>query len=361
MLRSRHVALHGAVYGTNFGDVLIQSMLAHHLERSVSARVHVPFGTIEFSDASGLALGGRWPRVRTRAAILGPGGYLGERPNKVEEWHERFLGYHARAFTHFRDRGIPLLLFGVGVGPLSDDRTASVVAEMFAYCEHAYVRDAESAAAATELGAEPSCVSVVPDIAVGVAGWARGRGVPLRDGPSSRVRVGLHLPVSAADRDQFRVLFEDVVTLVQARADVDFVLLEDNPRQATPRELLEAFESLPNVGHVPYRTVEGLVGDISKCSVVVSTKLHVAICAAGLEALPIGVFGHPKVSRFFAQTGRPEAALDVRYYEEGWLPAQVATACDEGVPDEFSTTVDRLRSDVAAGVAELSRRLAALW
>lgn len=285
------IALHGAVYGRNFGDVLIQKLLANQLRTRLAASLFFPAGTRAFAQESQEVIGRRWLLRYVDAVVFGPGGYLGERRDNMEAWQQRFQQYHGGLFHQIKRHKLPLAIFGVGAGPLSDPSSRELVASMLEYAGLIHVRDEESADFAQSLGAAREKLSVGPDIALSIDQNYLGV-EPAPAGNMKGTRVGLHLPlVFGTLSDPYQLLVADVLTLARSYPETSFCLLTDNPGSKFPAPLNRLL-ALPNVSFMPYVGTMKLLREIAACNAILTTKLHVAICATALEfphSVPISI------------------------------------------------------------------------
>lgn len=322
--RRLRIAQHGAVYGRNFGDVLIQVLLARKLTASLNADVFFPRGTREFAVDSQQKVGGLWRLPFADAVVFGPGGYLGERRYGQKAWNRRLQRYHGQMFKGAKLFRRPLFVFGAGVGPLSDPKSRALVRDILDYASFIQLRDEASAEYAAEMGIDRSRISVVPDIALSLdpaslpeANLARARETL---GPMTQPVVGLHLPVSTSfEGANAETLRQDALALVKSQQDITFVLLFDSPTQKLPSGFEQSLLTQPNVVKTYYTNPDDLLAAISLCSHVVTTKLHVGICATALCVNPIGIYFHPKVVRFYSQIARGDFCHDMAGYGSGWL------------------------------------------
>ena len=352
------IAQHGAVYGRNFGDVLIQKQLADELRARLNARVFFPQGTSAFQSDSGGDIRGKWRLPFASFVIFGPGGYLGERRHDKEAWNRRLARFHGSLFRKIRLLRIPSAIFGVGIGPLSDPASRSLVRDILDYSRFIHLRDEDSAAyAADHLGIARERISVGPDIALSldrgqIPPAARQEVLGTAGTPPGR-RVGIHLPVSGFAADELDRLAADVAAFAATRRDMQFLLLLDNPGEPFHPRLDRLAEEQENVLRVSYTDPARLLATIESCDCVVTNKLHVGICAAALGCNPIAAYTHPKVIRFYRQIGRERFCVDLAKYESPWISKVLEEALSMGAGDIVSTAA-RLRSEVSQNIGRLS-------
>lgn len=352
------IAQHGAVYGRNFGDVLIQKLVATRLRMMLGADIFFPRGTTGFREESEEVVGSWWNLPTSDAVVFGPGGYLGEREHEVTAWHKRLQKYHGTFFRTVRLSRRPLFVFGVGVGPLSNPTSRRLVSEILDYASFVQLRDEESASYLEDLGVDGSDVRVVPDVALSLSpndlGLSATDGVPFCRRKRQDSVVGLHLSVPQVNRVGGQALFRnDIEEWIAENPNDQFVLIFDNPGQKLPPDFKKRLLIFPNVISRPYSGVDNLVKDIAGCDEVVTTKLHVGICAAALGVVPIGVYTHRKVERFYKQIGHSAFCSKMADYQKGWL-AQAFRKISRGEAREMFYNVEELRLQVRESFEDLA-------
>lgn len=362
MTRRPRVALHGAVYGTNFGDVLIQRLLAQNIRALCDADVFYPFGSKAFGEAADVKVGSRLNLVSSDAAVFGPGGYFGERAHHQAQWNKRLTGFHGKFFRWVKVTRTPLLVAGVGVGPLGDRRSRSLVSEILSYACFIQVRDRESKQYAIEFGIEDSRVAVSPDWALSLADERvqisrTGSGQPKGD-PCYLRTVGLHISIpSEVSGTASEALCADIVAFVESHPEFKFLFLSDNRGSKHKPIFSQQFERSPNVEFCFYHNPDKLIDTICLCDAIVTTKLHVGICAAALGILPISVYHHHKVYRFYAQIGLLDCSCALDSYQSPWLNRVLVERLEDASWVQGSTLARHAR-EACEGINHFKTRLA---
>ena len=361
MHKKRHIALHGAVYGENFGDVLISQILADHVRKATEADVFFPFGRKAFANVSKEQTGRIWKLAFAKTAIMGPGGYFGERRHDQAAWNKRFQFYHGGFFRLVKLLRRPLILHGIGVGPLSDPISRELARRIFDYAGLINVRDQKSKDYVLGLGISEQKVNIFPDVALTLKREnVTSKKMTFETGPqdtSSKKVIGLHLPLpETLSADVFENIVNQVRDLISSQPELRFVILKDGPRQIIHPDMVNVIQGSDRSEDKPYTNPKGLLNDIAHCDAVVTTKLHVGICAAALGVAPISLYSHPKVQRFFQDIGRDEFCQDIMTAPPGWLGTRFEL--DRVFADsQFLDQVDVLRNASQQGLATLTAHI----
>ena len=325
------MALHGAVYGQNFGDVLIQALFYSCFAKVLPLRVSLPFASPGFLgdfNETVLHIHGQSPAACEDLALAcwGPGGYFGERPFQKAEWHQRLRIFHGQFLTFLRQHSLPSVVYGVGVGPLTDDESREFVRQSLSSASHVFVRDAQSCREAIGLDIGPDKISVTPDAiflltledvpAAVLEKYARM--FAIGDG---RRKIGLHLPDISGESDAAMERAVDCIESVAGDYDaMDFYLIADGPYQEG--------QSTANISVGQYRGVLDLVGAISCLDTVVTTKLHVGLCSFVLGRLPVSIYQHPKVLEQYKELGIAEQCCSIAAMNAEWFNEAFERAVD---------------------------------
>lgn len=328
---SSGVALHGAVYGQNFGDVLIQALFYTRLAELVPLRLSIPFASSGFSHDFVVTVEHVYARALAAEADItwgcwGPGGYFGERPFHQAEWHSRLQTFHGQFLKFLRQYDLPSIIYGLGIGPLSDERSRDFVRQCLSSAAHSFVRDAQSYQEAVNLGIDPQRVSVTPDAIFllkreDVPAAVIERSMRMLAISNGRRKIGLHLPdISAGSGTEIKAVVDCIASIAANYDASDFFLIADSPYQEEILAGLRArLAGSLNVHAVKYSGVMDLVGVLSCLDTVVTTKLHVGLCAFALGHLPVAIHQHPKVLVQYREAGIPEQCCSVNDVNIDWF------------------------------------------
>lgn len=292
--------IHGATYGDNFGDVLIHNILANELaQRGVATRW--PLSAKKFRNhQKALGWAPRTPRLTPSVGLVfGPGGYLSYEKDAVSfakhsAWNRRFYGYHLPALLSANGVG-KTAFFGLEIGPVPGRVPNAMI--------HAAVESAQLVAVRTPASARWLMetwgvnASVIPDVAL----YLR---PPSGDARESGVSALLHVGDARLWRTDARVQ----ETLHRLSKDFDSEIITDTSRLM--RATWNAIEDAESRSRLrPYFGAGELLRKIAHAQVVVTTKLHVSICAYALGVPVVQLAQHPKTLRFNAATDSQGQAL----------------------------------------------------
>lgn len=312
------IDIHGAAYGDNFGDVLIHSILSNELsQRGFATRW--PLSAPKFRDHQ-RSLG--WtPRTklftRSRGIIFGPGGYLsvGHGAGSFaghSRWNRRFYSYHLPALlaSHGIER---TAFFGLEIGPVPGRISNAAIRTVVEAAQLVAVRTQESASWLVDTWGVTS--SVIPDVALnleppGAYPCEKDGGALLHVGNPRLWRADTRL------RETFQRLSQDYPTKIIT----DTSRLTRSTREAIVDTNLRSHLS-------PYSGVSDLLRTISNSQIVVTTKLHVSICAYALGVPVIQIYQHLKTQRFNAATASQGQALrSLKEFAPSDLPELIEAA-----------------------------------
>ena len=357
------IAMHGAVYGQNFGDVLIQKVVSGYLQFKLGAEVFYPFATRSFGAACNQATGDILSLSSSDEVVFGPGGYLGQRNHNRFLWNMRLRTYHGSLFRLTRRYGLPLFLFGVGVGPLENSRSRSLVGAILDYASFIQVRDSFSFEYAKSIVPNQKHIGKMPDVAMlldqGSISEPEKKSIINLVRCGERMVVAIHVPLPGGKTSSsVKKFFCDLILLVEHNPQYLFVIIYDSPRQVVYRQVRSQLLSYPNVIEDNYIGPERLLALISQCSIVLSTKLHVGICATALGVRSVSVYFHPKVERFYHEIGQLDYCTYLGQYEGGWLDGAIRGVLTSDRSD-LRSTVNEMRDEVSARLGELSANILA--
>lgn len=330
----KSVALHGAVYGLNFGDVLIQNQIARLIKDRIDCRLWFPFGTRKFSKHSKFGVGRSYRILFTHFGVFGPGGYFGERSFSLAAWNRRLQNFHGKFFRLMQRANVPYSIFGVGIGPLSDTISRDLVLSICRSARTITVRDEPSREFLDQWGLQCANVRVCPDIALSVKKHdlpeeAKKYAASILHSDRYKKRVGIHIPsIDGLYDGKHLSLRKDLIEIIFKRDDLQFVLISDDPSCNVLQILREEWGQPANCIYANYENPECLLSILSSLDVVLTTKLHVGICTMSMGAMPIAVYQHSKVPRFFMQAGISDFCTSMANYRSGWIGNWLPSALD---------------------------------
>ncbi|MFI7212858.1 polysaccharide pyruvyl transferase family protein [Micromonospora maritima] len=284
--------------------------------------------------------------------ILGGGGILYDKEAR------RYL----RVVRVAQERGLPLLTYAVGVGPLTDGVDTGMVRETLAQAVEVTVRDQESRMVLEEAGlVNPITVTADPAFLLEPeefpAQWLREEGVPAG---SRLVGLSVREPGRAAERldvDGYHRLLAQIGDFLVHRIDayVLFVPMERDDIRHSHGVLSHMIAAdRGRILHGDYRPAQ-ILGLMRHFDLAVGMRLHFLIFAAmmGTPFLPLPYAG--KVFDLAQRLGVP-ALRGVEREVEGPLLAEVDRLWDERAAraDETARRVAEV-CDQARGTSQVTR------
>lgn len=372
---------HGQV---NIGDELLLTTFLHQLghEHRYVVNSYDPERTrAQFEpdvDIEVIATAGdRWRLLRhlvtCDAVVFGGGSIVKELYRSVGRWRYATLVMVLALVVVARVARRPVLLCGIGVGPIDTRLGRFLAAIIVRAASLVSVRDATSYDTCLSIGARPDRVVRIPDPAfVNRADRLLPAldAVPADADPNGRVRIALNLNRDIANGDRWDdVLAELTQTfeLVALRIPIEIHAL---PMQSEFKEhddatVLRAFlADHPEWNPVVHDTADhhDIATIIAGCDIVVSERFHAIVVAAILGRPTIGLLYDVKVAELADQLGIGGRSVDINApFSPAWLAdAVVSTAAlgdDEGLrlclqADAYRAELDDHFDDVRRWLAD---------
>lgn len=307
-----NVVLHASYFAPNFGDALLWNAGIDAVEdASVGAEIYsvgVPDALKDYYKHK--LLKGSWPKSKSADVFCFLGGGYFFQPNGGHiKWGLRNLLRHYRAFE-VANRSREVGIFGVGVGEIDFYPLRRLVQAQLRRAKHVYLRDQESIDAASRIyGREAGC-ELATDQAFG---YVATRFESLVASAVQRPYLSLHLDLHGFDADRQNLILKKVEQACAGDSRPIQVLVDCSTRH-TERDL-------EKVNAIFGRRIEkvsiykgdlgAFLGAISESDLLVTTKLHVGICATALKVPVIAVPKHAKAKRFYKQAGLERYCFDI--------------------------------------------------
>ena len=339
------VVVHGAFEGANFGDTLLLRLFADRARLRGVQRVYATNVSRHAANFCNVI------PMRRRAAILSGmpivfcgGGYFGEPPLDLFKWRLQLWRKHLSV-------GVPAALLkrssailGVGVGPLASWWVRWPVALVFRSATVCAVRDQESVDF-TRNYLNPNCLQVADtvlgctqDELLSIAG-STPAAIPASSSAARRIVV--HLSGGSDDRAARRALAGAIESLVREHDDVHLVLLSDKD----PGRELDFFAWFDASGS---RVTKATFVDPAQALLemwhswgVITTKLHVGICAAVMGKRVLSTPRHPKTLRLYRQLNRMDACTPLDAAAHDPLRALAPIVSGKSLPVQIPAEVSQ--------------------
>lgn len=374
--RPRHVIISGFYGAQNRGDDLLLDAIASSLQRAdADANVIVAaVQPVEVERASGyqafrrtdVHTAERYASMAT-SIILGAGGL----------WHDYTIAraggvsgiITGAAVSPSHLVQLPLMVkayggsfhvYGMGVGPLSDEAAKAAVRLTGSLAESVTVRDDESKALLNGVADRWSATPVVGPDAV--------YSLPLETEPPSIALPERYVLLNVrpwGDDNEQSLRLRSVVLRVAERVGIPVVAL---PMQTIDERVLATPEGDPDLLATMVPAKMGgpeFLGVIEGAAAVVSMRLHANLLAHRLGRPAVGFSYDPKVRSHFTQLGRGDMVLDLdadeaaveealrRALEEPQLPERVQSRVRE-LEQASVAAIDRVAEAIAAGPVQVS-------
>ncbi len=387
-MNAPHVFIAGYYGFRNLGDEAVLSAMLDQLRERLEAPTFIVasgdpdhttrqhgVGAVPWRDlvATGKAV------ADSNLVIIGGGGlfhdYWRADPTSVLSSHHYGVSWCASTALLARLHDKPLMIFGVGVGPLETHEGATLTRQVFELAQDATVRDSESHDELERLGVPESLVTVSADPVFAspapdphVRDWAERR----LTGVTGRPLLGVcprGWSVDVAQSDWLKTVAEGVTRFANAHeagvvvipfSDLDEDAADDTVVAHALAATLSTDGPVLEIG-VPEDApnARALLG---RCDLVLGMRLHSVIFAA-LEGTPlVGLAYDPKVRRTLSALGARSSCLELHDLDPDRLLSSLesAFASREAAGPELAQAAARLAARAAVSadraVSLLGRR-----
>lgn len=255
------------------------------------------------------------------AVVFAGGSVVKELYASVGRWRHATLVMVLAVVLAARVLGRPVLLCGVGVGPLPS-RTGRFLARLIVRSASLVsVRDAGSYETCRQLGVQPDRLVRIPDVVFVndgdrfVGGGGSSPAVPASD----RLRIALNLNRDIANGDRWESFLAELgaaLDLVAERTPIEVHALPMQSRfkQDDDLSVLRAFLADRPQWHPVVHTTDDhhdIADVVAACDVVVSERLHAIVISAVLGRPVVGLVYDVKVAELVDQLGLADRSVDV--------------------------------------------------
>jgi polysaccharide pyruvyl transferase WcaK-like protein len=311
------VALHGFVYSTNFGDMLLSRLTANIVRRrSPGAVLSIPFASRTFVRSAGIdcATGVR-SFLGADALLYHGGGYFGFPPRfellARTRHYQRFYapGWTARAL------GKPYGIFGVGVGPIYSSLQSRVVRRLFQGALMISVRDEEGHEWLRRIGVADSQINLAADLAIDLD-WddvpraAQEEADRLIADIAGEKRIGIHLSAPSSASREYAAAMRGILEYLDRHPEIGVVLLCDHLSPDAPEKAPQYLAATELAKHLGVRAkfigqppLWSLVALLGKLDGLITNKLHAGIVTSAFGRRVVSLAKSEKNFRFFRQAG----------------------------------------------------------
>lgn len=322
----KKIAIQGALNVDNFGDVLLGRIYSDWLSQC-GCQVYAPKAKQTVLDEMPNACRGDFSSADALAYI--GGGYFGEPPRRFlgkYRWGFRMMRYHLSASIPFILKRKPISITGVGVGPVTNFIAWLGVALVSRLAKLVVVRDTVSRDYLVSHWGSKN-VYVAPDVALTVSRnnfsqkMKKAADELYTKLPNKEI-IALHYDQQAATDEQWQLLWNETLNWLEGK-DAHILLLTDQKNtpviEAQMAEYAQYQSLIKNSSIYTYDSVDHLIGTLSSCSIILTTKLHVAIVGTALEVPAYALACHTKTQRFFNQLNMYDLCLSMNE----WTPSSL--------------------------------------
>jgi polysaccharide pyruvyl transferase WcaK-like protein len=348
------IEVRGSYFNNNFGDLLLLWRTCDILERA-GAKITMPMVPDEIQKLARVRAvdHDKTPGLNDRVSgvVYGGGGYLGEvgRYPYILEFR-RDLRYNIPGIAT-RCRGIPYAVIGVGGGRIHSPLTRMLMRSFLNGADMLALRDQESIdyLKRYQVKKEPRLIGD-GILCLGELKYPKGTSHELTEWRTQGLKVvGLHL--TSLERMPVNEVILDVTQQqLRKNSQMRIIALLDqkgesssNLKSAQAEARLRFGKNLCrcNTYEDPWDFVELIQG----VDVIVTNKLHVAICGAALGKRVISVPTMPKTKRYFLEMGLSHLCLDK---DSAGFSAEFGNLLSELLRDECAVQTAPVRRSVEA-------------
>lgn len=353
------VLLHGMHRSPNFGDVLLTQILRDHLLKNGDDELILLAPSEELARELNLRAASLGDFLASDTLILGGGGFFQRVDGPLGSL--KAIMKYALPLLLARILGKRTAIIGAGAAAMPRPWLDVVFKRMIKGCDLIAVRDQVSFDYVTALLGSGAAGKIhrVSDLAFSIEeSWLgeqeRAWAADLIRKLGTRKVLGIHLSEPPSANPSYEAIAALLESQLKQEPDTGVLLLEDHPfgtkQQAAAQAELQ--RRLPNskVLIVPYPSVERLAAVLTSMDAVLTSKLHVALCAASMGTMPFAVAKHRKNLASFADIGIASNCCLLDKADSD----QIAAIVSSFVRHEGSLTVDndvRIRARKALELA----------
>lgn len=306
------IILHGMHRSPNFGDVLLTQILQDHLDRlpEMEIRLLAPLENVRALLEK--------PRANTKdfltadAVILGGGGFF-QRMDGASGSLKALIKY---AFPLFAARmlGKPTAIIGSGADRMPRGWLDSVFALFVGGADQIAVRDQQSYDYLQSITSRSidRPIHRVSDLVFAIdRDWLQPADIAWAESVIDELGGERVLAIHLSEPPSLNHSYDEVTRILEElladQLDTAILLLEDHPSGPNQQAaaMAELQKRLPNrrMKALPYESVGKLAAVLAAIDGVLTSKLHVALCAATMGTPPFAIAKHRKNAASFSDLG----------------------------------------------------------
>lgn len=346
------IVLHGSYYGDNFGDRLFVEMFVRWLasiEGIKKENIILPFANSRIRDSVHCSENkGILSILRAKCFVYVGGGYFGEFDNSLV-WNLRLIIRHILLAIFAIVTSKPLIIIGVGAGPLSNLFTRKLVVYICNNSRKTIVRDQESYNYLIEYGVNKEKLKLSVDSVLALENRVESK-------ESDHIKVGVHIAYPYENENIVKIVkdikkFTETIENFKIYYFKDFYKIGFSDYAET---ILKQYFKNEDLVKVEYQNPDQLIKDIGQFDLLFTVKLHVGIVALTQGVYPVSIAVHQKTKRLYKQLGLEELTTSFENYQAGKI-VEIASKFSTSkvkIPDTITEYAFRNKYDLEQFVKE---------
>ncbi len=280
---------------------------------------------------------------RARVLVSGGGSLLQDGTSK------KSLYYYVYIMRMAKKRGLKLMLYANGLGPLGSESSRSCVAGIMSQADYVSLRERASYELAREIGVEREIsVSADPSFLLDKPHSLWIRHIMQREGIDRdffvvSIKDGNNFDGEETDKNTVNILADDIRAIAEKYSlmPVFVPMYKAHDRNITAELALAVGE-----GKVVNDLTAGeLLGIMGSAKFVIGTRLHMLVFAASVAVPVLGISYDPKIDAFLDYIGEKESTHDLRALEKGEIlrRADILVGESDEIRARLSARADELR------------------
>lgn len=349
--RSQTIVISGYYGFNNSGDeAVLQSILLALKEQGKAAGIHIKPVVLSVNpeltrtmygvdSVHRMKLGQIWKALKASDGLVSGGGSLLQ-----DVTGTKTIPYYTAIIKMAQWLGKPTFIYSQGIGPVNRRVFDPFIRSAFRASEYISVRDEESAQLLRTIGLTKEAIDVVPDPVMGL---------PLRaaetDSKSEVPLIGVSVRFWNENRSELDGLAKALrqVLIERESARVRFLPFHLPSDQKASEYVIAQLGDIATDRIEVARGVthpQDMLGEVSRCSLLVGMRLHSLIYAASQYVPMVGISYDPKIDQFLNRLDM-KAAASTESFSHGKVASEMVSLLDgaEAWKQEKHDAIERLK------------------
>lgn len=330
----KKIAIVGALWTPNFGDVLLAKLLKEQLE-SLGCQVSLLNSHDKIKQE--LMLTERVERISDYDCLFFcGGGYFSEPPGNSYKWALSRYKLLFKYSTLCKLNKIPYYIVGVGAGPIKSFLAKAVIKHVCSGAKVIALRDKESIEAIASLAPKSNLIEVADYV------------LSMKDKLSLKIidtgvfKIGVHITVNGKKNIPAILKYLENTRKLSTK---QVYFIEDHPGEFERLSLIYPdIKIIFGQNVMSYVSVDRFIHDMNELDYVITSKLHVGIVAAVLEKKICSLPYHAKVERLYQSLKREDLCL-------------TDLSCDDNIIDHLKACEASENVEVPMDIKNKSRKI----